>query len=205
MTIDTTGLREWTIDTDALATYHLWLPPGAGQDTARATLEHYMYAGEHEAPFAEKVQLPDGRSGCIELVCAAPRRTGRALIDAAGDPYGLGPDDSKQIDGDWEGKAIAAALAAYDTSTDLPARLTAARTMADTVRAAMIGGTDRPARATGADQAGALAAELTEAADEFDHAIEEEEEGGDGEFEAAAALRRTAREAAEYLREVADR
>ncbi|WP_280428655.1 hypothetical protein [Nocardia brasiliensis] len=205
MTIDTTGLREWTIDTDAQATYHLWLPPEAGQDTARATLEHYMYAGEHEAPFAEEVQLPDGRGGCIELVCAAPRRTGRALIDAAGDPYDLGPDDGKQIDGDWEGKAIAVALAVYDTATDLPARLAAARTMADTVRAAMIGGTDRPASATGDDQASALAAELTELADEFDRAAEDEYGGCDAEFEAAAALRHTARDAAQYLREVADR
>ncbi|MGV9839108.1 hypothetical protein ACWDUL_33590 [Nocardia niigatensis] len=57
------------------------------------------------------------------------------------------------------------------------------------------------AEATGADQAGTLAAELTEAADEFDRATE----GDDAEYEAAAALRRTARKAAEYLRKVADR
>ncbi|MGX1779276.1 hypothetical protein ACWIGW_44715 [Nocardia brasiliensis] len=204
MSFDKTGLRKWIIDTDALATFHLWLPPDeeAGGDIGRALLD--MYAGEYESPFAEDVQLPDGRSGCIELVCAAPRRTGRALIDAAGDPCDPGPDDGKQIDGDWEGKAIAAALAAYDTAADLPARLTAARTMADTVRAAMIGGSDRPGKTAGDDRAGALAVELTEAADEFDRAIEGG--GGDDEdFEVAAALRRTARVVAEYLREVADR
>lgn len=203
MEIDKTGLREWTFDTDAVATYHLWLPREATEETVRAALEHYMYAGEHESPFAEAVQVPDGLGGCIELVCAAPRRTGRAIIDVAGEDafYCLGPDDNKHIDGAWEGKHIAQTLAAYDTAADLPALLAAAEALANTVRATMIDAPTRPADPPSvriAELLERMGQGLAEDATAYEKATQRED-GGDAEYDAAAQLRSTAHAAAELL------
>ncbi|MEV0766496.1 hypothetical protein [Nocardia sp. NPDC050435] len=192
------GTREWTIDTDATATYKVRLPLHRSAEDARAALDAHMNGGAHEYPWAEEIDSPVEESAHVALSCVAPKRTGRAVISADPDvDFAPSAEDGCLIDPEYDGRRLADALRRYDSAASDHARLAAAEVLAEALRVSMVA----EQAAAGLTTAGDWAQALTEDADAFHNAGD----GGDAEHEAACELAATARAAAEALEALPDR
>ncbi|MGN2642317.1 hypothetical protein ACTD5D_40340 [Nocardia takedensis] len=142
----------WVFDSYGTLTYYVQVK--AGEAVARAILDEYLDHGDAEE-FRDTITVTvDGRShtGVIELVAAAPHRTGRRVDRAiVCDGIEIVPvpaaDDEKLLEADREGRALCAVLDAYDAVPRWRIRRRARRAaaLAEEVRGCMLYPSPSPA------------------------------------------------------------